>query len=93
MFADDERFVAIDMANRRVVDNADATAKGYVAGLNLMAGGLKGKDVLVIGCGPVGSFATEVLAKLESQVSVYDVNPSRSKDLADRLRHSLNTTA
>ena len=28
MFADDDRFVALDMANRRVVNNADATAKG-----------------------------------------------------------------
>jgi pyrrolysine biosynthesis protein PylD len=90
MFADDERFVAIDIANRCVVDNADATAKGYVAGLNLMAGELKRKDVLVIGCGPVGSCATEILAKLDTHVSVYDVNPSRSKDLADRLKHSIN---
>jgi pyrrolysine biosynthesis protein PylD len=90
MFADDDRFVAIDIANRRVVDNADATAKGYVAGLNLMVGGLQGKDVLVIGCGPVGSCVTETLAKMDAQVSVYDVNPSCSKDLADRLKHSIN---
>jgi pyrrolysine biosynthesis protein PylD len=90
MLADDDRFVAIDIPNRRVVDNADATAKGYVVGLKLMAGGLQGKDVLVIGCGPVGSYATEILAKLDTQVSVCDVNPSRSKDLADRLKHSLN---
>ena len=91
MFADDDRFVAIDLANRRVVDNADATANGYVAGLDLMARGLKGKDVLVIGCGPVGSCAANTLAKLDARVSVYDVNPSHSKDLADRLKQSKNT--
>jgi pyrrolysine biosynthesis protein PylD len=90
MLADDDRFVAIDMANRCVADNADATAKGYVAGLDLMAGGLQGKDVLVIGCGPVGSCAAEVLVNLGSRVSVYDVNLSHSKDLANRLKKSLN---
>jgi pyrrolysine biosynthesis protein PylD len=90
MFADDDRFVAINISARRVVDNADATAKGYVAGLNLMSGGLKGKDVLVIGCGPVGSCVTETLANMDTQVSVYDVKPSRSKNLADRLKQSLN---
>jgi pyrrolysine biosynthesis protein PylD len=90
MFADDDRFVAIDIANRLVVDNAEATASGYAAGLDLMTGGLKGKNVLVIGCGSVGSCAAEILAKLEAQVSVYDVDPSRSKDLAARFKHSLN---
>jgi pyrrolysine biosynthesis protein PylD len=90
MFADDDRFVALNMSSRVVVDNAEATAGGYVAGLDLMAGGLKDKDVLVIGCGPVGSYATEVLAKLESRVSVYDVDTYRSMGLADRLSQLLN---
>jgi pyrrolysine biosynthesis protein PylD len=89
MFADDDRFVAIDISNRYVVDNAEATAKGYVAGLNSMTSGLNGKDVLVIGCGPVGSCATEALAKLDAHVSVHDAKPSRCKELADRLKQSL----
>ena len=89
MFADDDRFVAIDIARRQVVDNAAATAKGFVAGLSLMATGLKQKNVLVLGCGAVGSCATETLAKLGANVSIHDVDPFRCKELAKKLRSSL----
>ena len=89
MFADDNRFVAIDIASRQVVDNAVATAKGFVAGLSLMAGGLKQKNVLVIGCGAVGSRAAEALTKLDAHVSIHDVDPSRCKELAHKLKQSL----
>jgi len=95
MLADDFRFVAVHTPSRQVVDNAVATAKGYVAGLSLMAGGLKQKDVLVLGCGPVGRKATEELVKLDARVSVYDIDPSRCtdliKDLAKMIKQSLNT--
>jgi len=89
IFADDNRFVAIGIASRQVVDNAVATAKGFVTGLRLMAGGLKLKKVLVIGCGAVGSRAAEALTKLDALVSVYDVDPSRCIELADKLKQSL----
>ena len=47
--ADDERFIAVNLTSKRVIDNAEATARGYVTALNLMAGGLQGCEVLVIG--------------------------------------------
>jgi len=90
MFADDDRFIAIDVARRQVVDNAVATARGYVAGLRLMTGGLKQENVLVIGCGPVGCAATLALIKEDSIVSIYDINSSRSDDLADRVKSISN---
>jgi pyrrolysine biosynthesis protein PylD len=91
MLADDYHFVALNLKSHRVVDNAKATGKGYVWGLNLMTGGLKGRRVLVIGCGPVGRSAVETLVRLEAKVSVYDVNPHRCHDLAGKIRRSLST--
>lgn len=86
ILSDDDRFVAINVKSRRVVDNADATGKGYVTGLNLMTGGLKGKNVLVIGCGPVGRSAAVDLVRLGSKLSVYDIKPERCQELARGIR-------
>ena len=85
MLSDDDRFVAINVKSRRVVDNADATGKGYVTGLNLMTGGLKGKNVLVIGCGPVGRSAAIGLVRLGVAVSVFDTHRARCDQLAREI--------
>lgn len=86
ILSDDDRFVAINVKSRRVVDNADATGKGYVTGLNLMTGGLKGKNVLVIGCGPVGRSAAVDLVRLGSVISVYDIKKERCQGVAREIR-------
>jgi pyrrolysine biosynthesis protein PylD len=39
-----------------------------------MAGSLKGREVLVIGCGPVGRSAAQTLIRMGSRVSVYDIH-------------------
>ena len=90
ILSDDDRFVAINVKSRRLVDNADATGKGYVTGLNLMTGGLKGKNVLVIGCGPVGRSAAVNLVHLGSEISVYDINPERCQGVAREIRDLLD---
>ena len=61
MMADDRRFVALAPKSCHVIDNAVATGKGFAAELDLMAGGLRGNKVLIIGCGPVGQSAAEAL--------------------------------
>ena len=76
MFADDDRFVALHMQHRKLVDNAVATGRGFAAGLHLMAGNLKGRNVLVLGCGPVGQSAVKALMKTGCRVSVYDIEPA-----------------
>jgi pyrrolysine biosynthesis protein PylD len=76
MFADEDRFVALDMQHRKLVDNADATGKGFVAGLHLMAGSLKARNVLVLGCGRVGRSAVKALMKTGCRIAVYDVEPA-----------------
>ena len=89
LLSDDERFVAIHAQSNQVIDNAVATAKGYVAGLNLMAGGLNEKKVLVIGVGPVGCSATEALSILGAHVSVFDINSSRCYEISESIKQLL----
>ncbi len=88
--SDDDHFVALNVECRRVVENAEATGKGFAAGLNLMAGGLQGQKTLVIGCGPVGTCAAMTLANYGALISVYDIEPSRSHRLASDLGRLLN---
>ena len=82
MMADDSRFVALNVKQGRVVDNAGATARGFVAGLDLMVGGLKGQTVLIIGCGPVGRNAALAAFHRGARVSVFDIEAQRSRSLA-----------
>ncbi len=88
--SDDDHFVALNIECRRVVENAEATGKGFAAGLNLMAGGLQGQETLIIGCGPVGASAAVTLADYGALISIYDIEPSRSHQLASDLGRLLN---
>jgi len=90
MLADDKRFVAINVKSRRVVDNAEATGKGYVSALSQMVNGVRGQRVLVIGCGQVGRAATTALVGLGAKVSVHDVEQHRCQDLAREVRRSFD---
>ena len=81
--ADDERFVALRFTPRRVVDNNDATARGFVTALDLMAGGLRGRKVLVIGgAGRVGGKAISLLKHKGAQVSAFDIDQHKLEALA-----------
>ena len=79
--ADDQQFLAINVQNRVVVDNAWAAANGFVQALSaaaeMRAGGLGGQKVLVIGLGPVGTHAVQALQKLGAQVWVFDTDSIR----------------
>lgn len=90
MLADDYQFIALHAATRQVVENAAATGKGFVAGLGLMAGHLYKRDVLVIGCGPVGGNATAELVAMRACVSIYDIDPARSNDLSEAIKQAYN---
>jgi pyrrolysine biosynthesis protein PylD len=94
MMADDQRFIALNIKSNRMSDNAAATAKGYVAGLDLMAGGLEGQNVLVIGCGPVGQSAALAVLHRNAEVSVFDINPTHSyklsRDIYKAMRKKIN---
>ncbi|MBN1837253.1 MAG: 3-methylornithyl-N6-L-lysine dehydrogenase PylD [Spirochaetales bacterium] len=83
--SDDSRFVAFDLRHRRIVDNASATAHGFAAGLSRLAGGLEGKQVLVVGCGRVGSTAGRRLLEEGARVALHDIDASRARALAREL--------
>lgn len=89
--ADDNRFVALNFEHPSVVDNAAAAGKGFAAGLDLMSGGVRGKKVLVLGCGPVGFSAVARLLRAGAMVSVYDIVPGCSLELRRKIKKRLNT--
>jgi pyrrolysine biosynthesis protein PylD len=89
--ADDYRFVAIAASSGRVVDNSLSTAKGFVAGLSLLLGGLSGRRILVIGCGRVGRHAALLLISEGAKVAACDIKHHRVLNLAaevENLRHA-----
>ena len=78
LLADDHRFVALAPESRLVVDNAQATAMGFVVGLELMRGGISGESVLVLGCGPVGVAAAKALSDRGAKVALCDTRQERA---------------
>lgn len=80
--ADDARFVAMNLSTRRVVDNAEATGRGYGAALEGLAKGVCGHRVLVIGAGQVGTGAARVLREMGAQIGVFDRETPRAEQLA-----------
>ena len=82
--ADDNRFIALSLPLGKIIDNAEATAKGYVTALEAMAGGLTQRQVLVIGgAGRVGWNAVLSLQKRGAKVAVCDPDQDRLKSLAE----------
>lgn len=78
--ADDNAYISINVRTGKIGDNNMATAIGYVTALEKMAGTLKNKEVLVIGCGVVGSKAIIALKEKGAVVTVYDKDMNKIKD-------------
>lgn len=72
MMADDHRYCAIHLKQMKIVDNAWATGNAFASALDLMAGGLKGKNTLITWCGPVGQAAIKTLINFGAKAAVYD---------------------
>ena len=82
-FADDNRFIALNLPLMKVADNAEATAKGYATALEAMAGGLNQREVLVIGgAGRVGWNAVLSLKSKGARVAACDLNQQKAESLA-----------
>lgn len=80
--ADDDRFVALNLPYRKVVDNTEATGRGYIVALEGMRGNLRDCSVLVIGAGRVGRSATCALKELGAKVAVFDIYRTKAEILA-----------
>ena len=75
--ADDHRFIALNVTKTCCVDDDPATADGYVTALEAAAGGLDGRDVLLLGLGPVGRAAARRLATRSAKVLVVEPDEER----------------
>ncbi len=78
--ADDDDFVALNLRARQYIHNADATGRGFAAGLDLMSGGVAGQKVLVLGCGRVGRQAAASLLGYGARVCICDSNSQRCRE-------------
>lgn len=85
LLADENSYLALHVTRQLAIDNDEATAQGFVAGLDLMAGGVAGKKCLVIGCGPVGRSAALALAHREAEVSLFDLDRNTAETARERL--------
>jgi pyrrolysine biosynthesis protein PylD len=83
--ADDLDFVAINLRTRRVADNSGCTARGFAAALDRLCGGVRGRPVLVLGCGPVGRQALRALGERGAEVAVHDIKLERAQAAAAEL--------
>ena len=84
MMADDHKFIAYNTRANKQTDNSFGTAMGYAVALKNAAGGLEGKDVLVIGAGFVGSEAVRILKDMGANVSVTDILFEKAMALQER---------
>jgi pyrrolysine biosynthesis protein PylD len=83
--ADESSYIAVNLRSHRVSDNNETTARGFVTALDLMAGGLSGKGVLVLGAGAVGRAAARYLLARGARVSLFDVRGERARQAAAEL--------
>jgi len=81
--ADDHRFIALNVTKGCSVDDDAATADGYVTALEAAAGGLEGRDVLVLGLGPVGRAAVRRLAARAATPIVVEPDTERIEAARD----------
>lgn len=89
MLSDDDNFRAIHLKEGFSAENSAATGKMFAAGLDLMAGGLEGKAVLVVGCGPVGEQAGLEMLQLGAALSVADVDMEKANCTAQTLQQHI----
>lgn len=75
--ADDHRFAAFNLTQARTADNDPATAEGYATALEAASGGIKGRDVLLLGLGHVGRAAARRLSA--HGATVFAVEPDQER--------------
>ena len=81
MMSDDPMFISYNTLERRYTDNSWGTAMGYAVCLKNAAKGVEGKDVLVVGSGRVGTWATKILIGWGANVTVTDIVHEKAEAL------------
>ena len=90
--ADDDRFIALNVKNGIVAENDDATAAGYVAALSAAAGGLSGKEVLLLGLGRLGQKALAYLLAEGASVCIYDCDGAKTTKFMQKIKKSADAS-
>lgn len=85
LMADDSMFVAYNVHEKKFISNHFGTALGYSVVLKNAAGGIEGKDVLVIGAGYVGSRAAKLLRDMGAKVSITDKITEKAHSVGKEL--------
>lgn len=83
--SDDDDFITMNLSTGSTCHNSEATGRGYGAALDLMAGGVAKRDVLVVGAGPVGQAAARYLDGRGGRVTVYDHDHDRARSLVKTI--------
>lgn len=83
--ADDAMFIGLDCASWKKIDNSVATGRMYATVLDLMAGETANQDVLVVGCGPVGTSAAAQLLRCGRNVTLLDISCERAESVKNTL--------
>lgn len=77
-FADDIRYLALNIGSRKAADNNVCTVKGYIAVLDKMmkkhGKSLKNEEILVLGYGILGKEAEKLLTEMNVKFAIYDKN-------------------
>ena len=80
--ADDRRYAGFALETRRISDNNEATARGFVHALDAMCpDGVSDKKVLVMGCGIIGKLSADILLKKNAFPVFYD-KPSIAEEIS-----------
>lgn len=70
--ADDNTFTAFHLKKNLYMNNGEATGRGFAAALDVAAGPLQNKEVLVLGAGPVACAGATYLLQRNAHVKMYD---------------------
>ncbi len=81
LMADDHQFIALNLLTGAMADNGEATGRGFVAALEGLARGIRGKEVLVLGAGPVGRAAISQLNSLGATTAVFEIDETKIEEL------------
>ena len=79
--ADDDRYIAINLNNRKVGENNYCTAKGFVECLEKMSGDLRGQDVLVLGYGVIGRMMAGFLRDKGAVVTIHEKDIKKKENV------------
>lgn len=78
---DDSVFSAFNLNKKKIIENSFATGKAYAAALELAAGGVEGKTIVVIGAGRVGLSAIDYFIKKDAKVILIEINTEKVAEL------------